>query len=240
MFITTKQELKDKIFRMMGSEIHTVEITELQWEDIYNTALKRIWEDSEDGSTERVVNIQINDVRELKVDERILAITKVFTNVSFSQDIPMMEFTTDLVFKAMRSSGNGDESIIGKIIGLNQSIQNMKNAMFQQVDYRFNAETKMLYIHGQVKEINILALVAEEEENLFDSTAFQKLLLAGCFRQWARNLSKYGTGNIQIMGNGLELNVEYMTNEADRLEQEIDELFENDAFSVVCGVRTLY
>ena len=126
-----------------------------------------------------------------------------------------------------------------------QTLKEIKQSFAIEMVYSFNVETNTLYFNGD--DVNngdtivMMANVREDETKLYKNELFRKLIKASLLRQWVINLSiKYNQNEANIIGNGLRLNVDFMDEFAQRLEDEIKEEIEEMQYGEVLMIQRLY
>ena len=80
-YITNKTELKEYILRQLGSESHIVEISDTNFDDIYNKALNYLYERSSDGVIRKVVLIDGITEKDIFLNNNVMSINKIVTIV---------------------------------------------------------------------------------------------------------------------------------------------------------------
>ena len=80
MFINDYTELKALIFRKLGSESFTIEISDDNFTDIYNINLKYLQEHTEDAVNKKYVITDFNSEKDIQLADNVLAVTHIFLN----------------------------------------------------------------------------------------------------------------------------------------------------------------
>ena len=57
--IVTRDELKKVLLEELGSEFHNIEITDNQWDNLFDKAMKKMYENDMVSNTQRVVGIEL-------------------------------------------------------------------------------------------------------------------------------------------------------------------------------------
>ncbi len=232
-YITTKDELKDYIYRQLGSEIHTVEVTDANFEDIYNRSIKYYQEYSSETVIEENIILQLpNGVKEITVDERIAVINGVYkdrtgfdfagfgTNLGYSGFTPLYDY--------LFTSGGTSISAVTTLKQEFKSIRELRNNILK---YDFNEQTRLLRIFEDEQTsmfINVSSLVAMEE--LYDSEYFLLILERGMWKQWAVNTKKFLGSTI---GNSVSLNTDYFEEKYKELDDRLKEIIENEEYDML-------
>lgn len=245
--INNLADFKSYIFRKMGSEIHQIEVTDLQWGDIVEESYKEYIEYSADGSLETIVKLTptsniiqcSNNVLNVKgvlggIVKNTTGITTMFVNSNYAIPISMTDYYT-------RSTGSG--SLIETVLATKRNLQEIRNVYRSELSYDFNTESKRLIIHTEndIDEIIILCDVAEAIELLLNNKYFKMLVLSKCWGQWYVNIAgKYNTEDANIMGNGLKLNAIAMKETSEKLYEEYKQAVEDNELGSFIAPRSLY
>ena len=230
-FITTKVELKEYIFRQLGSEIHDVEITDQNFEDIYNKSIKYFQEHSNEGIMEKVVISEVNSATELTLDNSILSVNKIMdSDVSISSNTVYYPSTSPLYNYLM----NGDTALSSFYV-YNADMKEMRKMFNTKLYFKFNSETKSLILGREVEKILMVVWEAEDVLSLYSNELLLLHLEASCWRQWATNVGAKYRGS--TIGKGIELNYEGMIAESERAEALLKDAVDNEEFDFLAPIR---
>ena len=241
-YLTTIAELKSYTLRKLGSEVHDVEITDSQWDDILNDSYKDFTEYSSDACVELVSRATLTS-NTVILSDNVLNIKKIFDGTSTSAINDMFgsgEYYLPISLSDIYK--NGTESIVDNIISTRQILTNLRNITMMEIDFDYNPETHKLVIHADdfSGEIVFIGDVAEDVEDILNNKYFKMMVEARCLRQWSRNISlKYNTEEASITGNGLKLNPARMLEEAKELEERIEKGIDENEWSLIAP-RKLY
>lgn len=229
-YITTNLELKNFIFRKLGAEAHQIEISDQNWNDIYNESLKYIYEYFADSVNEKTILVSINNVRDITLDSTIYAVKEMLVSkndlglyLAYPGISPIFDFVS-----------SGDRGAVSSYLATMSYIREIRQTFQKFVHFKFNSESKRLIIGEEVTSAILVILEAETESNLFNSDYFHKVLEAKCWKAWMSNTGKYK--EIQI-GNGLTLNRDDMKENYNSLMEEIQDSIENDEYSFLGPIR---
>jgi hypothetical protein len=229
-YITTETELKDFIFRKLGTEAHVVEVSDLNWTDIYNTSLKYIYEHFSDSVNEKAVIVELNDVTDIILDSKIMTVQKMFVSendlglyLAYPGISPIYDFVSSM-----------DRGAVSSYISSMSYIREIQQTFQKYIHFKFNSETKRLILGEPVKSAVFIVLETEEPENLYNAEYFHKILEANTWKTWMVNTGKYQ--NIQI-GNGLTINRDDMKENYQELMQELKDSVENEEYDFIGPIR---
>lgn len=245
--LTTQTEFKEYIFRKLGSEIHEVEVTSAQWDDIVRDSYKEFTEYSAEGSVEVITRVTMTS-NAMKLSPNILNIKKILAGTSGTAFADMFgngEYLIPVSITSLYSGGSaGMNDAVANIISTKQSIANLRTVTAVELDFDFNVESKRLVLQtdaGFNKDIVFIGDVAEPIEEILNHKFFIMMVEARCLRQWARNLNiKYNVEDAPIIGNGLKLHPTAMNDEAERLETDWKEGLDENEWDTFLAPRKLY
>lgn len=245
--LTTTNQFKEYIFRKLGSEIHEVEVTSTQWDDILRDSYKEFTEYSGDGSVELITKVTMTS-NAMKLSSNVLNIKKILAGTGTTALSDMFgtgEYLIPISISSLYSAGGaGLSDAVSNIISTKQAIANLRNITAVELDFDFNPETKRLVLHtdaGFNNEIIFIGDVAEPIEEILNNKFFTMMVESRCLRQWARNLNiKYDVEDAPIIGNGLKLHPTAMNDEAERLETDWKEGLDENEWDTFLAPRKLY
>jgi len=250
----TQTELKEFIFRQLGSDAHDIEISEASFIDIANRAYIEHSDYSSECIERKVVQVFSTDTT---IDEN----GDTIVNPSLTFQLPVETVSVLEVHQLdgvkINGSGNIDtmfddanlyvpvsmKSLITGVNGGNMTtVFEQKNRLDQlnalsnfgvdTLAYDYNKLTRKINILTDDVITNTLAVLINSRipiENVSDDYNFQLLLLSKMWRFWATIIgAKYDVSQSSIMGNGLHLNVPYMIERADTLLDEYKQRIEDN------------
>ena len=230
-YIKTKEELKNFILRKLGSEAHKVEISDENWEDIYNESLKYLYEYFDEAVVEKTMVLELNKVTDIKLNENIIAVHSMHTSandlglyLAYPGLSPVLDFVSD-----------GDRNAVSSYLATMTYIRELQQVFEKKVYFKFNSETHRLIIGEPITKCIIVVLEAEDELSLLNSRYFHLILEANFWNTWANNVGGKYKG--WTVGNGMEINVEGMRERYNTLMEQIKDSIENDEFSFLGPIR---
>ena len=232
MFITTETELKDYIFRKLGSEQHRVELSDNNFQDCLNASLKYTMEYSNDGIEEKYIlsTLDTSISKEVILQDKILAVLDIIAPSSFS-DTNVFYPGRSPVYDFLKMS-NLDTS---SYLLYSEQMKDIRNIFRKRLNYTYNSQTKKLIVNESFSNQVILKIVEKVDEALlYDNTLFLKVLEKNCWEQWENNLSKYQGSSI---GNGVTINTEWMKEKYTKLEEDIEKSLEDDEYNFLGPVK---
>jgi len=136
-----------------------------------------------------------------------------------------MGFSSSFFFPYM-TGGGGDLSL--STYALNMSYMNTLSSMFKtSVFFDYKPETKRLVLGKSYQTILVKGEIRESPENFINDEFFKLLVEEKLLTQWSTNLAlKYTSA--ELMGNGIDLNIERMDARLDVLRERIELGYEND------------
>lgn len=230
MYINSYEDLKDFIFRKLGSEQHQVEISELNFTDIYNKNIKYMYDYANDAVNDKYILFTLNNERDLLLSDNIQAVIDIFTpntfvdsNIAYPGYSPVYDF---LKMSSMDTSA---------YLVYTTQISEIRSLFRKRLHYKFNTESKRLIINEDIQGTVLLNILDKEEiELLYDNRLFQMLLERDCWSQWTNNLMKY-TGS--TIGNGIIINTDFMKEKYTELDEKIKEAIEGEEFDFLAPVK---
>lgn len=234
--ITTKQELIDYTIRKLGGEAHNVEITAPMWDDIVYDAQKEFHEYTDDGSIEKMLVVNPAGETDLIIGDDVVAIKRAYEpKTGFSMSNVLLN-TRDTIYYEMihgRSTGGN----IGAYLLTKQYVEQIHQTAKEYIWFDFNKETKQLTLGKSFdKDIVFEALFESDETLIYNHKFMKKLVEMFALRAWA-NLIGLKYRGVSV-GNGLELNVEGMLEQADKIFEELETAKEESEYGGILHVRT--
>ena len=226
-YITTEADFKLYMFRQLGSEKHRVDISNNEYNDIYNTNIKYIRDYSSGVVYDDYILIEdIGTNKSLILADNILAVKFIKekgSSLGLSGDISYMGGSPIYDFMM---SGSGD---LGSVYSFKEDIREIRKALSKNISFTFrpSSHTLDLGIPLDGGSLYLGVLVAEDLATLFDDTFFKKLMERDMWKQWHTNCTKYKGSTI---GNGVELNVDNMKDNYETLKAEIKESQDNEEY----------
>lgn len=227
-YINTKPELKDYIFRRLGSEAHRVEVSDTNFDDIYNKVLNHVYEYTNDAVIRKTILVNdINDQQIYTLPDNVVAINGIYTGSQyFNTSVYYPGISPVYDFLRSGSAYNTTSYLI-----FVEQTREIRNLFRKKVNYDFNYESKKISLGEKLSDQLLFDIYeAEDETFLYESDIFLLSLERDCWRQWSVNTSKYRGSTI---GQGVEINAEFMTEQANRLEDQIKESIENEEYDFI-------
>jgi hypothetical protein len=231
MFINSYEELQEFIFRKLGSEQHTVELSDDNFSDIFKESLKFLRNYTNDGANEKYVVYELNNEKEIILNDNIFAVldmyaptTFVNSNLFYPGYSPVYDF---LKMSSMDTSA---------YLVFTEQMKDIRDLFRKRVSYKFNTQSKKLVLHESITgKMLFKILEMEEEQYLYDSELFLKLIERDCWGQWAINIgAKYRGSSI---GNGIELNTDFMMEKYNKLDEEIKAEMDSETYDFLAPFK---
>jgi len=230
-YITNITQLKEYILRQLGSESHIVEISDINWNDIYNSSLKYLMEYFDEAVNEKTVLLELNNIQDMVLNEKIMGVKDIRTTandlglyLAYPGVSPIFDFVSD-----------GDRTSVSSYLATMSYIRQIDETFRKQVFFRFNAETHRLTIGESIASCLLLVFEAEDPISLYNSRYFHKILEANAWKTWAVNTG--GKYNGMTIGNGLTINTDGMNQKYLDLMSEIKDAIDGDEFSFLGPIR---
>lgn len=225
MYITNQTELKEYIFRQLGSEQHRIEISDTNFEDIYQKSIKKLYDHTTDSVNEKFILFNPMNSKEVTLSSNIQTVLDLhMSNNSFSDSTiaypgssPMYDFLI----------GNDIQTSAYTLFV--ENMRDIRQTFRNRIFFRYNTESKKLILTEEINQ-NILLRVLEQEDiaTLYQNEFLLKLLERDCWKQWRVNTSGKYLGS--TIGNGITINSEFMDEQYNRLNEEVKESIENEEF----------
>ncbi len=228
-YIKSNTELKEYMLRQC-SDIHKVEVTDAQLNDIINETLDKFIEFSEGGVSMRLLNLDVNGEQEHQMDFDVYAIIKIFNTNSASWGAVWSDkYVADTFGAGLASGGSG----LLTIDLTQQHLSNLEHVIDTPISYEFNTVTRKLYL-WDIEDLTQVGIqyykrtdLTESQGYIYDNTWVKRYSAERARRQWGLNLSKY-EGSM-LPGN-LQLNASAILSEAkeelDKLDEELIETWQ--------------
>lgn len=228
-YITNKTELKNYIFRQLGSEAHRVEISDSNWNDIYNKTMNFAFERVDDAVIRKTAIIQTYNQKDLILDSKIMSINRLLGDSKVSSTVSTYAYAgISPLYDLIR----GDVYDTTTFLIMTERVKEYSKLFNEKVDYNFNSQSKRLIIHS--KNLNSFMIdynEIEDETLLYENEMVLKYAEMMAWKTWARNVGAKYQGS--TIGNGVTLNFDYMISEADKLKEEIDNDIENETYDML-------
>ena len=228
-YITNETELKAYIFRQLGSEAHRVEISDNNWNDIYNKTMNFAFERVDDAVNRKVAIIQTNNLKDLILDTKVMSINKLIGESKVSSTVSTYAYAgISPLYDLIR----GDMYDTTTFLIMTERVKEYSKLFNEKVDYNFNSQSKRLVIHSKaLSSFMIDYNEIEDEALLYENEMVLKYAEMMAWKTWARNVGAKYQGS--TIGNGITLNFDYMISEADKLKEEIDNDIENETYDIL-------
>lgn len=227
-YITNIVELKEYILRQLGSEAHRVEISEKNFEDIYNSSLNFMYERVDDAVNRKVSIINTLNSKDFIMNSNIMSIKRIvgsstitggLTNYSYSGISPIYDML------------KGDITDTSTYLIMTERIKEYSKLFSEKVDYSFNSQSKRLIINSkEISSFLVDYMEVEDAELLYENELFLKHLEMQCWKKWSVHNKKYLGSTI---GNGVTINSDYMQEMYQSLKEEIENDIENEAYDFI-------
>lgn len=223
MYITSKVQLQEYIFRKLGSEAHRVEISDTNFNDIYNESLNYLNEYSDDAVIRKTIILNVGNQYDLTLNDNVGAINWIYTGNDYFNTSAFYPGISP-VYDFLRSSSTDTSSFIL----FNVNMQDIRKTFRTKVNFDYNPETKSLHIGEQIDQCVIDYFEVEDEALLYESRLFLMLLERDCWKQWKVNVQGKYIGS--TIGNGVSINGDFMDSQFDKLDEKIKESVESEEF----------
>lgn len=240
-YLNSIDDLKAFIFRKLGSQIHVVEVTDEQWQDITEDAQSYFYDYSDFGTYKQLVVVEPNGARDIKLSDDVVAVSECY-GMDDAPNVANMAYPSSSLYYLLSVNGGGDQIQMSAYVVMRQYLNMFKDLFREPVIYDFNSESKMLRLARADYSKMAFRLVTKEDINELVNNVFFKLIVEmKVLRQWADNINlKYDTSNASIMGNGLKLNPDRMNEKADKIEDRIEKGLESDEWGSLLAPKKLY
>lgn len=229
-YITSETELKEYIFRKLGSEAHIIELSDLNWADIYATGSKYLFEHFADAVNEKAILVDVQNSRDLILSENILAVNNIYVSqndlglyLAYPGVSPIYDFVS-----------SGDRGAVSSYIATMSYIREIQQTFQKYIHFKFNPESHRLLLGEEVLSAVLIVQEAEDIQELWNSEYFHKILEARAWKAWSVNTGKYQ--QIQI-GNGQTINRDDMKENYNELMEEIKSAIENEEYDFLGPIR---
>lgn len=227
-YITTETELKEYIFRQLGSEAHRVEISDSNWNDIYNKTMNFAFERVDDAVNRKTAIIQTLGNKDLILDSKVMSINRLIGDSKVSSTVSTYAYAgISPLYDLIR----GDVYDTTTFLIMTERVKEYSKLFNEKVDYNFNSQSKRLIIHS--KNLNSFMIdynEIEDETLLYENEMVLKYAEMMAWKTWATNNSKFQGSTI---GNGVTINTDFMFENYNRLKEEIDNDIENETYDML-------
>lgn len=239
-YLQTVAELIEYTKRKLGGEIHDIEITTTQWDDIIEDSKHWLYDYSEFGTYEQWEIVEPNGASSMVLSDDVLGIKECY-GMNDIANIPNFAFPVDSLFYSVIRDGAATFSISSYVV-MRQYLNTFRDLFREPVIFNFNGESKRLeFPNSHYKSIGFLLIKEETTDKLVNNKFFKMLVEAHAWKQWAINMGgKYNVANASIIGNGLTLNVDQMYDRAEKLFEKIEEGLDADEFGTLLMPKRLY
>lgn len=226
-YITNETELKNYILRQLGSEAHRVEISDTNWDDIYNKTMNFAFERVDDAVIRKTAIIQTLGSKDLLLDSKVMSINRLIGDSKVSSTVSTYAYAgISPLYDLIR----GDVYDTTTFLIMTERVKEYSKLFNEKVDYNFNSQSKRLIIHS--KSLNSFMIdynEIEDESLLYENEMVLKYAEMLAWKTWANHVGAKYTGS--TIGNGVTLNFDYMVSQYDKLKEEIDKDIEDDTYS---------
>jgi len=240
-YLNSVTDLKSFIFRKLGSQIHTVEVTDEQWLDIIEDSKSFFYDYSDFGTYKQLVVVEPNGTKEIKLSDDVVAVSECY-GMDDAPNVANMAYPSSSLYYLLSVNGGGDQIQMSAYVVMRQYLNMFKDLFREPVIYDFNSESKMLRLaRADYAKMAFRLVTKEDIDELVNNVFFKLIVEMKTLRQWADNINiKYDTSNASIMGNGLRLNPDRMNQKADKIEDRIEKGLENDEWGSLLAPKRLY
>lgn len=238
-YLQTVVELIDYTKRKLGGEIHEIEITPTQWDDIVEDSKHIFFDYSSFGTFEQWEIIEPNGSDTITLSDDILGIKECY-GMNDIANIPNFAYPVDSLYYSVIRDGAATFSISSFVV-MRQYLNTFRDLFREPVIFDFNKESKrMIFPKSSYKSIGFLLIKEEAIDKLVNNNLFKLLVEAHAWQQWSTNIEgKYDVSKASIIGNGLTLNSGKMQEKADKLFEKITEGFESEEFGTLLAPKRL-
>lgn len=235
--LNTEQDLIDYTVRSLGGESHNVEITPTMWEDIIYDAQKDFHKYTDDGSVENMLVVEPAGSRDLILGDDVLAIKRAYEpKTGFSLSNVLLN-TQDTIYYDMVTGSGLTGGNLGAYIITKQYVEQIHQLAKEYIWFDFNSETKQLSLGKAFNEAIVFEALFEADPTLIYNHKFMKRLVKmHALESWANLIGLKYRGT--TVGNGLELNVEGMLEQANQIREELERAKEESEYGGILHVRT--
>lgn len=146
--ITTKTELKNYIFEMLGLQLHKVILTEEQLDYIIDNALQRFFDVSQLGVEERFISLDVTvGTQNYELPYEVQAVVEVI-----NADNLMDFFSIERTVTDMAVTQKYHQVRLLDIEVSRQYIQTVRNQLLKEISFDFNSITKKIHFFTPPKQ----------------------------------------------------------------------------------------
>lgn len=239
--LQTASDLKTYIFRKLGSQLHTVEVTDEQWDDILDASQNFFYDYSDWGNYKQFIVIEPNGESEIILSDNVVAISECY-GMDDAPNVSNMAYPSSSMYYMLAANGGGDQMQMSAFVVMRQYLNTFKDLFREPILHDFNTESKTLRLgRSDYGKIAFRVAVSEDVDMIVNNFLFKMVIEKNVLEQWADNLTlKYNTSNSSIMGNGLTLNTDKMYEKVAKLEDRINQGIQDDEWGTLIPIKRLY
>ena len=239
-YLNNTDDLKSFIFRKLGSEIHTVEVTDTQWDDIIDSSQRYFFDYSDWGTYSQLLVVNPGGSKEIVLSDNVIAISTCYGMDDIS-NMANIAYPSSSLYYMLAINGGSDIQMSAFVV-MKQYMNTFKDLFREPVIFDFNTETKKLRLgRSDYAKIAFNAMTAENLDDIVNNHFFKMVVEMNTLQQWGDNIGlKYNTSDATIMGNGLRLNPDKMWSKAEDIRQRIEKGIEDDEWGSLIPPRRLF
>jgi len=240
-YLTNVSDLKSYIFRKLGSQLHEIEVTDEQWDDIMDASQKFFYDYSDWGNYKQYIIIEPAGALEVDMSDNIVAISECY-GMDDAPNVSNMAYPSSSMYYMLAANGGGDQMQMSAFVVMRQYLNTFKDLFREPILYDFNTESKILRLaRTDYGKIAFRVAVSEDVDQVVNNFLFKLIVEKNTLEQWADNLTiKYDTSNSSIMGNGLKLNTDKMYEKVAKMEDRINQGIADDEWGTLIPIKRLY
>lgn len=227
-YINTKDELKDYIFRRLGSESFQIEISDKNWDDIFNASINFMFERSDDAVNRKLAIIE-TDSKEFFLNNNVMSISRISGPNLISTSITTYAYAgISPLYDLLR----GDIYDTSTFLIMTERIKEYQKLFNEKIDFSFNTHSKRLNILSPIKKMFMIDYFCVEDENLlYENELLLKYIEMLSWRTWAMNVGSKYVGS--TIGNGVTINFNHMMDMYRELKQDIENDIVNETYDML-------
>ena len=239
-YLNSTDDLKTYIFRKLGSEIHTVEVTDSQWDDIVDNSKTFFFDYSDWGTYSQSIIVDPNGQNEITLSDDILSVSMCH-GLDDIANMANIAYPSSSLYYMLAINGGSDIQMSAFVV-MKQYMNTFKDLFREQVLFDFNTETKKLRLgRTDYKKIAFQVMTAENVDEIVNNYFFKIIVEMNTLQQWGDNIGiKYNTSDATIMGNGLRLNPDKMWSKAQEIRDRIDKGIDEDEWGTLIPPKRLF
>ena len=240
-YLSNVADLKSYIFRKLGSQIHTVEVTDEQWDDIIENSSRFFYDYSDWGSYKQFIVIEPNGQMEVELADSVVAISDCY-GIDDAPNVANMAYPSSSIYYLLSVNGGGDQIQMSAYVVMRQYLNTFKDLFREPIIFDFNTESKRLrFGRSDYNKVAFRVVTTEDIDEIVNNYLFKLVVEMNTLRQWADNINiKYDTSSASIMGNGLKLNPDRMNQKADSIQERIDKGIDEDEWGSLIPIKRLF